>query len=246
MSTPLKKFDGKAGIEPAGAGTPPLPSPPPRLGVTKTDSISRVTIPRVWRSELVRLGLFGISTGAATLLSFKFPGTVITGEFFRFGTYQLMLHLPLFWLIPATFFLEAAYQIYNVRYQIDRDGLICRVGIISFKQTITRIRYEDIRSIESDQTIIDRFLDVGDIQIGTAATGHVDVVLTGIGQPSRVREVIQAERERKIKGSTRKVAQDSEPKKQVANSDVVSSRPQPPPPPASPVRRSGPGKKMVI
>lgn len=163
----------------------------------------RLTIPRVWRSELPRLSLFAVSLVLSVVLSKYIPSSVIFGEFIRVGNVQIMLRLPLFWLVPIGFLIEAAYQIYNVRYQIDREGIICRVGIISFRQSITKIRYEDIRSIESDQTLIERLLNVGDVEIGTAATGHIDVLLKGIGSPLKVRELIQTERERRIRGGNK-------------------------------------------
>lgn len=152
-------------------------------------------IPKVWRSELPLLLLFFALSPIAVFLSNRFPMSVVHGELFRiFGT-QVNLNLPLFGLIPLAMVMLAAYRIYNVRYALDSRFIECRQGILSFTQSITRVRYEDVRSLESDQSLIGRLLDVGAVQIGTAASGQIEIVLQGIAAPTEVQERIQRERD---------------------------------------------------
>ena len=162
-----------------------------------------VVIPKVWRSELGALVVFFILCIASVVVSQQFPQTVIRGELFRLGGFRVNLSLPAMWLMPASALIYMVLRIYNVRYLADSRGLEAIYGIFSLNQKIARIRYEDIRSVETEQTIVGRMLDVGDVEIGTAATAGVEVVLGGIGAPREVQEMIQAERDKRQRAQQR-------------------------------------------
>lgn len=156
-----------------------------------------LVIPRVWRAELARMVMFFGSLVGAVFLSKLFPGSVISGVLFSLGDSTIVLTLPLWWLLPLGVLGSLVWRIYNVRYLIDSKGIECREGILSINLRSTRIAYEDVRSIETEQTLIGRFLDFGDILIGTAATGGIEIWFEGIGSPKEVQEIIQSERERR-------------------------------------------------
>lgn len=126
-----------------------------------------------------------------------FPGSVIHGEVFTVWGYKLMFSLPLFWFLPLCSAANVLFRIYNVRFVIDSRGIEARVGILSVNQRITRIRFEDIRSVETGQTVWERALDVGDVEIGTAATGDIEIIFQGVAAPSEVQDMIQSERDRR-------------------------------------------------
>ena len=88
-------------------------------------------------------------------------------------------------------------RIYDVLYTVDAKGIQARVGILSLHQRVIRVRYEDIRTVETEQTLLERFLDVGDVEIATAATGSVEIVLNGVAAPHEIRKMVQAERDRR-------------------------------------------------
>lgn len=121
----------------------------------------------------------------------------MTGTLFQIGQSEVVLVLPLWWLLPLGILGSLVWRIYNVRYVIDSKGIECREGILSLNLRSTRIAYEDVRSIETEQTLFGRFLDFGDILIGTAATGGIEIWFEGIGSPKEVQEIIQTERERR-------------------------------------------------
>ena len=156
-------------------------------------------IPKVWRSEAKILGVFLAVSLISIILSHQFPGSIITGQVIALGDYALELSLPLFWLAPLVVLMLAIARLYDVRYQIDDMGLECRVGILSLHQHIVRIRYEDVRSVELEQTLFDRLLDTGDVYISTAANAGVEVVFSGVSAPKEVQEMIQRERDRRQK-----------------------------------------------
>lgn len=158
-------------------------------------SSEEVVIARVWRSELVSLVIMAVSSVASVVLSHRFPDTVLTFEAFHYQDKSVVFTVPSLWLIPCAAFLTAFFRIYNVRYSIDSRGIEMRTGRLSLNQLITRIRFEDIRSIEAKQTLLEQLLDVGAVSMGTAATSGLEVVFSGIGSPRVIQGVIQRERE---------------------------------------------------
>ncbi len=157
-----------------------------------------VSIFKVWRSEIPRLAVFAMLCVLAVVLSRELSGSVISGELLTLGDTRIDLHLPLFWLLPLGSLLELLYRIYNNRYSIDPTYVEARTGILSLNQQVVRIRYEDIRGVESDQGILGRLLDFGDVQVGTAASSEMEVVFHGIAAPKEVREMIERERDRRV------------------------------------------------
>ncbi len=156
-------------------------------------NMGQVVIPKVWRSEIPRLLVFALTAAGSVILTRQFPKSIITGELFSLGNSSIYLSLPLFWLVPAGVLGNAILRIYNVRYILDDRGLESRVGIVSLKQSITRIRFEDIRSIETDQTLFERIIDVGKVLMGTAASGGIEMTFEGVASPQEVQKIIQLE-----------------------------------------------------
>jgi membrane protein YdbS with pleckstrin-like domain len=154
-----------------------------------------IQIRRVWRSQLFTLVAFALSSPLAVWLSHLFPGSIIAGPLFDIGEKTLILKVPFFWCIPAFFGFKAIINVNDVRYLLDPTGIEAREGIFSLNQTFTRLRYEDIRSIDSRQTLLDRILGIGAVDLGTAASAGLEMSLTGISDPLAVQKMIQAERD---------------------------------------------------
>src|SRR5687767_1422910 len=137
---------------------------------------SELVVPKVWRSELKGVALFLFFCVLSKIFSDQFPGSVLTAPVFPIGGRMLELTLPLWWFLPFITLLHTTTKIYDVRYTIDRRGVQSRVGILALNQRITLVRYEDIRSIETEQTLLERMLDIGTVEISTAASGAVEVL----------------------------------------------------------------------
>lgn len=168
----------------------------------------KVIIPRVWRAEILRVILFVVLSIVSIVLSLKFPGSIISGKLFTLGGQDIILSLPLFWLLPLGALASAFYRIHNVRYSMDAHGLESRVGILSLNQVTTRIRFEDIRSIETDQTLIGRLLDVGTVEMGTAATAGLEMVFDGVSAPRELQLMIEKERDVRLASQPKEVGAD--------------------------------------
>lgn len=170
-------------------------------------SKGELIVPRTWRSEIKAL-LASIALGlVSAYLSPRLSFAVIDGRLFTIGGTVWYLRLPLLAFLPAMSILGAVYRIYNVRYSIDPKGIESRVGILSLNQTTTRVRFEDVRGVEIDQTLLERFLDIGSVQISTAATYTVEVIMDGVAAPKEIQDMINGERDRRQKGSLRALAE---------------------------------------
>lgn len=160
---------------------------------------SELVLPKTWRSELRGVLLFLVFCVLAIVLSRAFPRSVVAGSLFTIGSIHFSAKLPLWWLPAFSMLVVSVARIYNVRYVIDARGVEAQVGRLSLHQRITRVRYEDIRSVEIEQTLMGRALNIGDVEISTAATGSVEIVLIGIAAPEEVQDMLQRERDSRQK-----------------------------------------------
>ena len=158
-----------------------------------------IVIPRVWRSEIMGIGAFLVFSLLSIVLSQRYPSTVITGYLISIGSYRIFLSLPLLWFVPLVALGSSMYSIYNGRYVVYSRGSDARMGILSLRPRIPRVRYEDIRSVETEQSVLDRMLDIGEVEIGTAATSNIEIMFLGVGAPKEVQDMIQSERDRRQK-----------------------------------------------
>ncbi len=162
---------------------------------------SEVIIHKVWRSEVTRIAVFLILSVGCIVLSNKFTFLTLHGYLFSFAGYQVYLAFPVLWLIPISYLFSCIFKIYNVIYRVDNRGIESCSGRLSMKQSVNRVRYEDIRGIDINQTIIERMLDVGSIEIGTAASADNEVLLYGIDAPYEIKDMLERERDARLRSS---------------------------------------------
>lgn len=184
---------------------------------TRSHSSVRVVIRPAFRSQYILLILFALTSYVSIKGSKLLPFTVIHGELIRFQKFQYFLDLPLLWFLPAFFLGKTLFNIYNVAYVFFGRGIEAREGILSLQTRVTRIRFEDVRVIEVHQTIFQRLLGVGQVDIGTAATAEVEIMMRGVARPSFIQEVTIGERDRirkekNLEGSSNEAIQKPQPK----------------------------------
>lgn len=68
----------------------------------------------------------------------------------------------------------------------------CRRGILS--KSITEVWHKDIRNVQLNQSFLQRILNVGTIGISSAGQNEVEVSVSGIPDPDRVKRVIDENR----------------------------------------------------
>ena len=157
----------------------------------------RITIPKVWRSEFAGIIVFLVLCIASVVLSMHFPASVMTGKLLTIGSTTFYLSLPLYWLVPFGWLSILIVRMYDVSYVADARGIEAYEGILSLRQKVMKVRYEDIRSIEFDQSLFERLLDVGEVDIGTAGLSSVEMVLCGVASPKAIQDFVQNERDRR-------------------------------------------------
>lgn len=170
-----------------------------------------IVVPKVWRSEMGGIIIFLILTFVAySLSSYWESGAIIRGRLFTIGDTSIYLSLPWLYLIPFASLVLTYVKMYNVRYSIDKRGIETRIGILSLNQKITRVRFEDVRSAETYQSLLDRMLYIGTVKVGTAATGQTEIEFKGIDAPEEVQDLIQRERDSRQKASRRNFHHDQQ------------------------------------
>ncbi|MGZ8172487.1 MULTISPECIES: PH domain-containing protein [Methylobacter] len=107
---------------------------------------------------------------------FSLPGW---GEVFRLGGFLLFIYG-----------LRFIYSYYAIKLYFDDDGVLLKKGIIAQNQV--QIRFNDIKTIGVQQSILDRLLGIGTLHLDSAGTnGTVDIVFNNLINPVYMRHRIQ-------------------------------------------------------
>lgn len=155
-----------------------------------------------WRSQIGNLFLFLVTSLITISASNWVSGTVIKGELFSFNGTSYQLYLPLLIFLPGLILVKILVRIYDSAYIIDGRGVEAQIGIVSLMLRQPRLRFEDIRGVEPSQTIIERILTIGHLEIGSAMKEDVEIVMEGISDPRAVQLFLSEEIERSLRRIT--------------------------------------------
>lgn len=100
------------------------------------------------------------------------------------------------WLIPAATLSTILFRLYNVRYEITRDGIEWTVGVLWTSQRVSKMTFSDVLTVETKQTLLGRMLDIGNVEIGSAQTDDVEIIFSGVGSPRKVQRLIEIGRDK--------------------------------------------------
>lgn len=108
----------------------------------------------------------------------------------RPSCWQFFWHWVFFWLIVPPLVAwwcraSVVLRVYGGRITIER-------GI--FSKSYREFLAKDIRSMDIDQGLLARLVDIGDLTISTAATVDAAERIQGIPQPKQIREMILSQR----------------------------------------------------
>ena len=151
-----------------------------------------------WRSQLFPLCGFLILSILAVKGSHYLQWTIIAGKLFSIGETTFYLYLPLLSLMPGFVLGKILIYIYDSKYIIDERGVEAQIGLVSLSLRQPRLRYEDIRGVEPNQTIWERILGIGSVLIGSAMTQDVEIVMEGVANPRAIQLLIGGERDRRL------------------------------------------------
>jgi uncharacterized membrane protein YdbT with pleckstrin-like domain len=81
------------------------------------------------------------------------------------------------------------YRHHSWLFTVGDGNVESRHGIIA--REVRSIRIADVRNINVKQSLFDRLLFIGDIEIGSAGTADIEVVFHRVGRPFAVKRKIQ-------------------------------------------------------
>ena len=81
-----------------------------------------------------------------------------------------------------------AFKRFTWKYTIDGNRVSRHYGIISRNQQSVRIR--DLRSVELNQSLMQRLFNVGNIAFYSAGSASAEVIFKGVLDPARLRDRI--------------------------------------------------------
>jgi uncharacterized membrane protein YdbT with pleckstrin-like domain len=97
-------------------------------------------------------------------------------------------------LIGLIIFINWWLTVINTRLTVTANKVTMREGILSKK--IHEIFISDIRSVQIDQTLLQRILGTGTLEVSGAATESAEIKIDGIPNAYKVKECIDKHREK--------------------------------------------------
>lgn len=143
---------------------------------------SHISFRPAWRYQWASVFLIGLCIVTAI-------GCYVLGELYGWQK------LARFAVIAATalalyLFVLAFYRRYRWLYTIDREHIESRRGLIGRQVRAVRIR--DLRNINVRQSLMQRLLNVGEVEFSSAAGEEVEVVFFGVPDPIGLKDHVLA------------------------------------------------------
>jgi Bacterial PH domain/Bacterial SH3 domain len=151
-------------------------------------------ISRSWRAEFRLIGIYLVTLVLSIWLSRFLAWTVVVGHLFRLFDRTVFLYLPVLWLIPLNILLYALARKYDASYSFTTTDIEAKTGIMGLNLKKVRVRYEDIKSVQLTQTLEQRLLNIGDIEVSSAATSGIEIRILGIYNPAEIKRFIDNEK----------------------------------------------------
>ncbi len=105
--------------------------------------------------------------------------------------WKFFWYLVFSWLIVPL--IVAIVKRNALRLWVYHDRVALERGLVTKEHREFFIR--DIRSIDVDQTLLERMVNIGDLTISTAATQDATEVIPGVPDPLRVKDLLIAQRQ---------------------------------------------------
>jgi len=105
--------------------------------------------------------------------------------------WKFFWHLVFAWLVIPL--LVAIYRRHSLVLRVYSDRVALERGL--FTKEHREFFIKDIRSIDVDQTILERLVGIGDLTISTAATVDAAEGIPGVPAPTRIKDLLIAQRQ---------------------------------------------------
>ena len=97
-------------------------------------------------------------------------------------------------VIGLLIFLYWWIQVKGTTLTLTTERTSCRRGILG--KSVTEVWHQDIRNVQFDQTLLQRILNVGSIGISSAGQNEVEVNVSGVPHPDKIKRLIDEHRRR--------------------------------------------------
>ncbi len=107
---------------------------------------------------------------------------------------------PSFLLLSAASFIVLFFwwvKCRRITLTLTPNGIIYRKGIIA-KHT-NEISHSHVRLIKIDQGIMQRVLNVGTISIASAGSAEVEIAISGMPNPEKIKRIVEANKEKEAR-----------------------------------------------
>ena len=93
--------------------------------------------------------------------------------------------------IPLVIAAALAHRYLDNKYLMGKDYSALVNGLLSLRQSTTRIIYDDMMSVEVTKSLYQRFLNIGDLRISTKLIDDPEVTFYGIHNPYFYRAIVE-------------------------------------------------------
>lgn len=153
------------------------------------------TAKRSVRSILSKLILFFFLLALTIAISSFFPDGIAVPFLGTFSTRW-------FAIIPLLVLLEVVRKYHDDIYVFERHGLIHYEGRLSLQSSTPALKYGDILSIRVRQDMTGRILGYGNLELDSAGTTGVELVLLGVRAPAELAVLIERLRTQSLREGT--------------------------------------------
>lgn len=108
------------------------------------------------------------------------------------GSY-ILAALAIFLIVPIFTFIWVPFDRSSRKFTLTNRRVKSKVGV--FNQTTNEVLLQDIRLLNVKHGFFERFFGLGTIEIGSAGTGQIEVMLIGIKEAKRVRDLVDRHRD---------------------------------------------------
>ncbi len=153
------------------------------------NSDRHITIHRSWRSVLPALLVFFAFSIFSVIISQSQPELVFRSKF-EFLNTTFLISMPILGLICAVLLVRPLFLMYDCYHEIGCHHIRSTEGRCSFRKSVIEISFEDLRGVRVQQNLLERFLGVGTILVGTSITDRPQVHFHGVGEPAQYARTI--------------------------------------------------------
>lgn len=152
---------------------------------------AKTVFKRSWINELPLLLIFILSLISSFFGTIYYPKTVkvISINIWLFGEITLSIALlVLVSLVPLSILI---HKLLDSRYIITNENIISINGLMSLKVNTSRMHLSHVRGLEVERSLLQRFLNTGDLLIGSASHDAQEVIMTGVYNPTYYQGIIE-------------------------------------------------------